>query len=67
MERLLTAREVATRLQVSVAWVLAHANGKRHPLIPSVKLGRSVRFHDSDVNRFVECCKRQMERGLPLQ
>ena len=67
VERLLNAREVASRLNVSIAWVLAHANGKRLPLIPSVKLGRSVRFRERDIEAFIERSVRAMEAGVPIQ
>jgi predicted DNA-binding transcriptional regulator AlpA len=56
-ERLLTAREVASILGVSVAWVIQHANGARRPLIPSVKFGvgqkSPVRFRHADVEAFI--------------
>lgn len=65
-ERLLTAREVATRLSVSIAWVLAHANGKRLPVLPSVKLGRSVRFRERDIEVFIERAMRAMAAGAPI-
>jgi excisionase family DNA binding protein len=64
---LLTAREVARQLGVSVAWVLQHASGTRKPVIPSIKMGKSVRFRQSDIDRFVERCKRCMELGIPIQ
>ena len=55
---LLTAREVADMLRVSVAWVHQHANGTRRPVIPSVKLGGAVRFRQEDVDAFIEACAR---------
>ena len=53
MERLLTVEEVARILNVSNAWVYDHADRKR-PLIPSVRLGKSVRFRPVDVQAFIE-------------
>ena len=44
LERMLSVEEVAGLLGVSRAWVLSHANGKRRPELPSVKLGKMVRF-----------------------
>lgn len=41
--RLLTAEEIAERLAVSSVWVFREAR-KRHNPLPSVRLGRSVRF-----------------------
>jgi predicted DNA-binding transcriptional regulator AlpA len=64
---LLTAREVARQLGVSVAWVLQHASGARRPVIPSVKLGKSVRFLQSDISEFIAHCRRCMEKGIPIR
>jgi predicted DNA-binding transcriptional regulator AlpA len=64
---LLTAREVARQLGVSVAWVLQHASGARRPVIPSVKLGKSVRFLQNDISEFIARCRRCMEKGIPIQ
>jgi predicted DNA-binding transcriptional regulator AlpA len=55
---LLTMIEVASFLRVSAAWVRDHASGRRRPVLPSVKLGRSVRFRRFDVCRFIEECAR---------
>jgi len=57
-EPLLTVEEVAKLLGVSRAWVLAHANGSRRPELPSVKLGKLVRFTQQQVQKFVEECTR---------
>jgi excisionase family DNA binding protein len=51
--RLLTANEVAEMLHVSAAWVYDHADRKR-PVIPSVRLGKAVRFRPADVQKFIE-------------
>ena len=53
MDNLLTADEVAKILNVSMAWVYDHADRKR-PLIPSVRLGKAVRFRPEDVQKFIE-------------
>ena len=66
MPDLLTAREVARQLHVSIAWVLAHAGGRYHPVLPSIKLGRAVRFRQSDIDKFIEHCRRCVERGIPI-
>jgi excisionase family DNA binding protein len=52
MEKLLTAEEVAKIFGVSTAWVYDHADRKR-PTIPSVRLGKAVRFRPEDVERFI--------------
>ena len=57
-DRLLTVGEVARMLGMSSAWVRQHSNGLRRPGIPSVKLGRSVRFRRVAVVEFI----RSMER-----
>jgi excisionase family DNA binding protein len=64
---LLTAREVARQLGVSMAWVLQHASGFRSPVLPSIKLGRAVRFRQPDIDEFIEHCRRCMEKGIPIQ
>jgi len=53
MEKLLTALEVAKILNVSTAWVYDHAYRKR-PIIPSVRLGKAVRFRTVDVQQFID-------------
>jgi len=49
MDKLLKASELAEILNVSKDWVMSHASGKRKPIIPSYKLGRSVRFDLAEV------------------
>jgi predicted DNA-binding transcriptional regulator AlpA len=56
-ERLLTPKQVAEILAVSPAWVLDHST-RRRPHLPSVKLGKAVRFRATDVTQFIiECAK----------
>ena len=57
--RLLTAQEVADWLGVSARWVLAHAAGLNRPALPSVKLGKAVRFERNDVEEFIRQCARR--------
>ena len=57
-EQLLGATEVALWLGVSRAWVFEHANGRRRPYLPSVKLGRSVKFKPSAIEAFIVECER---------
>lgn len=59
--RLLTVDEVAAWLRVSRAWVLDHALGRRRPYLPSVKLGRAVRFEPEEVDAFIAECRRLNE------
>jgi predicted DNA-binding transcriptional regulator AlpA len=56
-ERLLTPKEVAEILAVSPAWVLDHSS-RRRPHLPSVKLGKAVRFRAIDVAQFIHECAR---------
>ncbi len=56
-ERLLTPKEVADILAVSTAWVLDHSS-RRRPHLPSVKLGKAVRFRRTDVEEFIRECAR---------
>lgn len=56
-ESLLTPKQVADWLGISVAWVLDHAS-RRRPHLPSVKLGKVVRFRREDVEQFIAECVR---------
>jgi excisionase family DNA binding protein len=56
-ERLMSVTEVAEWLQVSKAWVVAHANGQRRPALMRVKVGKCVRFRREDVDRFIKECE----------
>jgi excisionase family DNA binding protein len=56
-ERLLRPKEVAEILAVSTAWVLDHSS-RRRPHLPSVKLGKAVRFRCADVEEFIRACAR---------
>ena len=61
IRQLVKARDVATKLGVSVSWVIQHASGKRKPYLPAVKMGpgRSpLRFDPSDVEQFIDECRR---------
>jgi excisionase family DNA binding protein len=51
---LLTAAEVAVRLNVSQDWVWKHASGQHQPRLPSVKLGRLIRFRPEDIAALLE-------------
>ena len=57
-ERLLTAQEVADWLGVSARWVLSHASGVNRPVLPSLKLGKAVRFDRTAVEEFIRHCAR---------
>ena len=57
MDRLLNAREVARILNVSTAWVYDHADRKR-PMVPSVRLGKALRFRPEHVQQFIDAMTR---------
>jgi len=50
--RLLTPNEVAEWLGVSAAWVRDHATRKK-PKLPSVRLGKLMRFREDEVQEFI--------------
>jgi excisionase family DNA binding protein len=58
-EKLLTPREVASWLDVSVDWVQDHATAKE-PRIASVRIGKLLRFRHEDVEEFLT---RQTQRN----
>jgi len=61
IRQLIKAAEVAQKLGVSISWVVQHASGKRKPYLPAVKMGpgRSpLRFDPSDVEKFIDECRR---------
>ena len=59
-----TRRERGRALaRCSRAWVFEHSNGRRRPFLPSVKLGKSVRYRPVDVDAFIIECERFSRRG----
>jgi predicted DNA-binding transcriptional regulator AlpA len=54
MTPLLTAAQVAAWFHVSRGWVFDHASGRRRPKLPSIKLGKALRFREEEVNRWLE-------------
>jgi hypothetical protein len=61
IRQLIKAADVARKLGVSISWVVQHASGKRKPYLPAVKMGpgRSpLRFDPSDVEEFIDDCRR---------
>jgi excisionase family DNA binding protein len=52
-ESLLTTQEVAEWLSVSPGWVRDHATRKQ-PRLPSLKLGKLLRFRTEDVKEFIQ-------------
>jgi excisionase family DNA binding protein len=57
MTKLLTVPEVARWLAVSPSWVRDHATGRRRPALPSVRLGKSLRFEQEVVAKWLEALR----------
>ena len=56
--KLLTVSEVARWLAVSPSWVRDHATGRRRPAMPSIKLGKSLRFEEKGIAEWIEALRR---------
>jgi len=50
---LLTVRQVSEWLNVSPSWVRDHATNRRRPALPSLKLGKSLRFREDQVSEWI--------------
>ena len=50
---LLTVREVADLLQVTTSWVYEHTRPQCAYPLPSIKLGKYLRFHSADLANFL--------------
>lgn len=57
IDKLLTVQDVALRLAVPVSWVYAKVESRE---LPSLKIGRYVRFEPSAIEAYIE---RQRKRG----
>ena len=51
--QLLTVRQVAEWLNVSQSWVRDHATHRRRPALPSLKLGKSLRFREDQLAEWI--------------
>lgn len=56
--RFLTVAEVARWLAVSPSWVRDHATGRRRPALPSIKLGKSLRFDARTITEWLDALRR---------
>ena len=52
LDKLLTPREVASWLDVSVDWVQDHATTKE-PRIPALRMGKLLRFRREEIEAFI--------------
>jgi excisionase family DNA binding protein len=59
MSRLLTVDEVAALLGVPPRWVYRHAVLKPPEGIPHVKMGKYLRFRESDLRDYIDRLRRQ--------
>jgi excisionase family DNA binding protein len=50
---LLTVRQVSEWLNISPSWVRDHATNRRRPALPSLKLGKSLRFREDQVAEWI--------------
>jgi predicted DNA-binding transcriptional regulator AlpA len=57
-QTLMTVADVAEMMRMSTAWVRQHSSGLRQPTIPSVKMGKSVRFRRPSVEEFIRIMER---------
>jgi hypothetical protein len=53
-EDILTAAELANRLKVSEAWLKEKTRSRNRNKIPTLRLGRYIRFHWPDVCRWLQ-------------
>jgi excisionase family DNA binding protein len=51
--QLLTVRQVSEWLNVSPSWVRDHATNRRRPALPSLKLGKSLRFREDQLAEWI--------------
>jgi predicted DNA-binding transcriptional regulator AlpA len=52
IDRLITAEDVASRLNVSTDWVWDHSS-RRTPYLPVIRLGDTLRYRESEIDNFV--------------
>ena len=50
---LLTVSQVSAWLNVSPSWVRDHATKRRRPALPSMKIGRSLRFREDQLAEWI--------------
>jgi predicted DNA-binding transcriptional regulator AlpA len=52
-DKKLNCREVACQLGMSVSWVYLHTKPGFHPRVPHQRLGRALRFLQSEIEEFI--------------
>lgn len=54
LDELLTVEEVASLLKVPKSWVYEHTRKRGTERLPHIKLGKYLRFFESEVREFLE-------------
>lgn len=54
---LLTVQEVAAILKVPVSWVYEHTRGDSHEKLPYVKVGKYLRFFDTEITNYLQAIR----------
>jgi excisionase family DNA binding protein len=62
LHELLTVNEVASLLKVPKSWVYDHVRKRGIEMLPHIKLGKYLRFVESDVRTFLDALSRR-KRG----
>jgi excisionase family DNA binding protein len=56
LDELLTVEEVASLLKVPKSWIYEHTRKRGAERLPHVKLGKYLRFFESEVRDFLKRC-----------
>jgi excisionase family DNA binding protein len=63
---LLTVQEVAAILKVPVSWVYEHTRGNCREKLPHVKVGKYLRFFDTDISSYLHAIRARNGGSRPL-
>lgn len=63
LNELLTVKEAARFLKVPVTWIYEHVRPESRDRLPSVKLGKYLRFDDRDLRAYVDAKRADSERS----
>jgi excisionase family DNA binding protein len=55
---LLTIDELAAHLKVAKSWIYTHTHARTKPRLPSIKLGKYLRFRLPEVYAYLETLRR---------
>jgi excisionase family DNA binding protein len=62
-DSLLTPQDAARFLKVSVSWVYEHVRPEAQDRLPSVKLGKYLRFDARDLRAYVDAKRSEAQRN----